>query len=75
MAPQQNGRNLRGWLSLIIVVLVLVIGIGTAWGLQYGAVARNTERIEKMETAQTKILDSLARIEGKLGIEPKETGP
>lgn len=73
MSKSPNGRNLRGWLSLILFVLVLVIGIGTAWGLQYGAVARNTERIEKIEDFQAKILRSLTRIEIKLEIEEKET--
>lgn len=75
MTKTPNGRNLRGWLTLIIVVLVLVVGIGTAWGLQSGAVARNTERIEKIEQFQVKILESLGRIETKLKIERKETGP
>jgi len=75
MSKNPNGRNLRGWLTLILAGAVLLVGITIAWAGQQNAIANHEKRITKTETAQTKILDSLARIEGKLGIEPKEIEP
>ena len=75
MTKNPNGRNLRGWIVLGVSLAVIFATICMAWGGQMSTVARNNARIDKMETAQAKILDSLARIETKLEIEPQETDP
>jgi len=71
MTKNPNGRNLRGWITLALALAVIFATICVAWGGQMKTVADNKARSEKTETVQTKILQSLARIEGKLDITQK----
>lgn len=74
MSKNPNGRNLRGWVALAVSLALIFGTICIAWGGQMKTVADNKASITKLEASQTKILQSLARIEGKLGINPNPIG-
>lgn len=72
---EKNGRNLRGWILLAVVLAGIIFTAATILTTHSAAIADHQRRIGKVEDSQTKILQSLLRIELKLvSMEKKEKG-